>query len=80
MFALARGGQFVFDQHTRPQKDYITPDCELVKLENAPDYVERFDLHMGRLRVRDKRVEDLDLVADILDFYAEDLELYERGH
>jgi hypothetical protein len=49
-------GRFAFDQHTAPQADYLYDvfDVELVRLENAGDYVwERFGRELWRLRQRE---------------------------
>lgn len=73
-------GRFVWDNHTRPQSEFLHHfDVELVKLENAGAYIlERFG---RRLRwERSRRWEPApDLYDKIRDFYAADVELYERA-
>lgn len=73
-------GRFVWDNHTRPQVDFLSHfDVELVKLEHASGYIaERF----GRtLRwERSRRWEPAaDLIPAICEFYAGDLELWEAA-
>jgi hypothetical protein len=74
-------GRFAFDQHTAPQADYLHDvfDVELVRLENAGDYVwERFGRELWRLRQREWTVLHR-LIPYIEEYYAEDMGLYERA-
>jgi hypothetical protein len=74
-------GRFAFDQHTAPQADYLHDvfDTELVRLENAGDYVwERFGRELWRLRQREWTVLHR-LIPYIEEYYAEDMGLYERA-
>lgn len=75
-----RDGRFVWDNHTRPQTQFLHDfDVELVKLENASDYVfKRFGRKLAWERSR--RWEPApDLYPSIREFYADDFDLYERA-
>lgn len=73
-------GKMVWDNHTRPQAEFLHDfDVELVKLDNASEYVqERFGRRFRWERFR-HWVPAHDLVPQILEYYAADVKLYERA-
>lgn len=72
--------RFQWDNHTRPQADFLRAfDVELVKLEHAADYVlDRFGRQLAWERRREWEPAP-DLIPAILEYYAEDLALYESA-
>ena len=78
--AARNAGRFEWDNHTRPQSEFLHGfDVELVKLEHATDYIsERFGRRLAWERFR-HWVPAHDLVPQILEYYAADVELYERA-
>ena len=73
-------GRFQWDNHTRPQVEFLSGfDVELVKLEHAAGYIsERFDRRLRWERSRQWEPAP-DLIPAIRDYYAADVELYERA-
>jgi hypothetical protein len=78
VFEEARRGRFEFDVHTWPQVRFLVNDPQLVALENAVVFLEGLGVVMGHLR--NQRVEygtPAEFAGPVLDYYAEDLGLYE---
>ena len=79
LFDQARGGKFHFDQHTQPQVSQIPDSAYLVPFERMGAFAELLGLNLREMRVRDQSVEAPDLIPSILEFYVEDLALYDRA-
>ena len=81
MVAAAYDGKFVWDNHTRPQVQFVAPftNLELIKFERASEFVlERYGREFAWERHRFwDRVDDL--VPLVAEYYAEDMELYDRA-
>lgn len=81
MLGKARSeGTFVWDNHTRPQSEFLNGfDVELVKLDNAGPYLfKRFGRKLEWERMRFWQPAP-DLIPLIREFYADDVELYEKA-
>lgn len=80
MMELARGGQFEWDDHTKPQLHFVRGyELDLVKLEHGADYIRRHfsrDLAWARSR---SWLAEYDLFPAIKEYYAEDWDLYESA-
>ncbi len=73
----------VYDEHTMRQSDYILStlhEVELVRIESAVQYVhDNFGLHLPHVGGRATKKIDQDVVPALLDFYADDMILYEQA-
>lgn len=79
LLETARRGSLVFDNHTRPQVEYVVHDVQLIKLDHASEWIkETFGVEMAWKRRRKWEYQE-DLIQPVLELYSADMALWDNA-